>query len=102
MVTIDTTTPQLKVLQKLADTLAALNLYDAGPILSKDFTLKKLPKSPELPDLSKEEYLQQHNVMVAMFPKAEVRIRYLGAAQNPEANTRISRLKVSSSEERSS
>ena len=71
MNTIDATTPQLKVVKGLAD---ALTLNKGEPILSKDFVLKTFPKSVELPDLTKEEYLQKYGAVLALFAKIEVRI----------------------------
>ena len=74
MNTIDTTTPQLKVVKGLANALTSRDLNKVEPILSKDFVLKTFPKSVELPDLTKEEYLQKYGAVLALFAKIEVRI----------------------------
>ena len=74
MNTINATTPQLKVVKGLANALTSRDLNKVEPILSKDFVLKTFPKSAELPDLTKEEYLQKYGAVLALFAKIEVRI----------------------------
>lgn len=80
MVNIEATTPQLRVVKGLADALVSRDLSNAEPILSKDFILKSFPKAAELPDLTKEEYLQKYSAVLALFGKMEVRTQHLGIA----------------------
>lgn len=74
MANIDATTPQLKILKEFAEALISRRLTDAEPILSKDFILKTFPKSPEIPDLGKEEYFKGFGAKLALFAKVEVGI----------------------------
>ena len=74
MITIEPTTPQLKVVQVWAEAVRSRDFSNAGHIFSEDFTLKTFPKNAELPDLTKEEYLQKYGTMFAAFSKVEVGI----------------------------
>lgn len=86
MVKVDVTTPQGKILQVLADALESRDLSNLEPSLSKDFVLKAFPKAAELPDLSKEGYLQKYSVAITLFAKVEVRALRLGTASKPPAD----------------
>lgn len=74
MVNIDATTPQLKVLKELTEAIASGNIKNIEPLLSKDFTFRSFPKTAELPDLTKEGYIQRFGAGSGVFNKIEVRI----------------------------
>ena len=78
MVNFDATTPQSKAAKGLFDALAALDLNKARPVLSKDYLFKSFPKSAELPDLTKEEYIQKYNAILVLLAQVEVRAKRLG------------------------
>ena len=77
MITIDPTTPQLKVLKELADAIASGDVKKAEPLLAKDFTFKTFPKHAELPELTKEDYLPKYQVVFGIFAEIEVRTQHL-------------------------
>lgn len=77
MANIDAATPQLKVIKGFMAAIATRDLQNVEPFLSKDFVMKTFPKTPELPDLAKEEYLKQHGILLALFSKVEVRAQRL-------------------------
>jgi hypothetical protein len=80
MTNINPTTPQLKVLKDFVDALETRDIKNAEPLLSKDFTFTTSPKSADLPDLTREEYLQKFGALFAFFAKVEVGTIYLGAS----------------------
>lgn len=86
MANIDDTTPQLKVVKGLNDALIALNIKDVEPLLSRDFVLRTFPKSAELPDLTKEQYLQKNSAMWALSSKVDVRVQPLGVLPSSRAD----------------
>ena len=73
----DATTPQSKALKDLADAIATLDSKNTEPVLSKDFIFKMFPKSVELPDLTREEYIQKYGPVFLLFSKIEVCIQHL-------------------------
>ena len=77
MVNIDTTTPQQKALKGVADAIISGDVKIVEPLLSEDYTFRTFPKSAELPDLTKEEYLQKFGALFGIFSKIEVRIQQL-------------------------
>ena len=78
MVILEATTPQLKVIKDLADSLASRDVKSTVRLLSKDFTLSTFPKVAELPVLTGEGYLQKYGPVLGAFAKIEVCIQHLG------------------------
>lgn len=88
MTKIDATTPQSKVVKRWADVLASRDLNNAEPILSKDFVFKAFPKAAELPDLTREEYIQKYGAILSLLAKVEVRIQHRTIAPELSADMR--------------
>ena len=74
MVTVDATTPQLKAVKGLVEALVSDNFKTIESFLSKDYVFKTFPITPELPDLTRNEYLQKYGAVIPLFAKAGVRI----------------------------
>ena len=74
MVNFDT--PQSKALKKLHDTYASLDLNNVAPLLSKDFQYELFPKTPDVPNQTKESHLEMWGKVFSSFNKLEVRIRH--------------------------
>ena len=66
------TSPQQQTLKNLADTIATRDPKNIEPLLAKDFTFTTFPKTAELPDLTKEGYLQKYGAAFPGFAKIEV------------------------------
>jgi len=73
MVTIDASTPQLKVVQKWIDAYIALDVGKIDPLFSKGYKHQILPKSIGLGEETKEEYAQRFGRVLPVFSKFEVR-----------------------------
>ena len=78
--TINATTPQLKVIDKLCDAYRSRDVNNAGPFFSKNYTYKTLPRNPALPDMTKAEHIARIGSIFATLTKVEVRIQHRGAA----------------------
>ena len=78
MVNLDATTPQLKVIERMTNAISSRAPRNAESVISKDYVFGTFPKSDELPDLTKEGYLQMYGVALALFANVEVCIKYLG------------------------
>ena len=78
MANLEATTPQLKVVKRITDAISSRAPRTAESVISKDYMFRTFPKSDELPDLTKEEYLQMYGVALALFANVEVCIKYLG------------------------
>ena len=85
MINTDATTPQLTALKGLADALASGQVKNTEPLLSKDFTFRTFPKTAELPDLTKEAYLQKFGAAFGIFANIEVCIPLLRISFEPES-----------------
>lgn len=86
MTNINATTPQLQVIRRLANAITSHDVKSAEPLLSKDFTFRTLPKAADLPDLTKEEFLQKYSAVWDLFAKIEVRIQYVGVPSSSHAD----------------
>lgn len=76
MVELNDNTPQLKAVKKLADACTSGNVEDAEPVLSKDFRFKTFPETAQLPDLTKDKYIQTYGKIFASLAKMEVRTQH--------------------------
>lgn len=77
---IDTTTPQLKLIDKTFDAYDTRDISNAAPFLSKNFTYRSFPKIAELPDQTKDEHIELFGPMFARLDKLDVHIQHRGAA----------------------
>jgi hypothetical protein len=75
MANIDARTPQLKVVKKWLDTLTSLDMNEVDPLISRNFTYHSFPKTIDLPEQTKEVYIQWFDVLLASITKSEVRIQ---------------------------
>jgi hypothetical protein len=75
MANVDST-PQLKLAYELADVHASRDAKNFEPFLSKDFMFRTFPETAELPDLTKEEFLQVWGEIFSVLSKVEVRIQH--------------------------
>lgn len=75
---IDTTTPQLKAVERIFEAYRTCDLNNAHSVLSKNFTYRSFPKIAELPDQTKEEHIQLYGPMFARVAKIEVGIQHRG------------------------
>lgn len=66
------TSPQERVLKDLANAIATREPKNVEPLFSKDFTFVAFPKEAELPDLTKEGFLQKYAAAFPAFAKVEV------------------------------
>jgi hypothetical protein len=82
----DHTTRQLEVFKGFADAFATRDTTNILQIFSKDFVFKTFPKAAELPDLTKEEYLQKYRMIFPAFAKIEVSALYLGSHSSSHAD----------------
>ena len=83
MVELDTSTPQLKAIKKLADAYVSRDVNNAEPLLSKDFQYEGFPESTDLPKQTKESHLQTWKEVLITVNKCDVRIRHHRTAFKP-------------------
>ena len=76
--TINGSTPQLKLVDKLFEAYRTCDLKNTQPLLSNFFTFKTFPKVSDLPDEAKEEHFENYTPRFEPLIKFEVRIRYQG------------------------
>ena len=76
MVELDTSTPQLKVVKKVAEAYASLDTNKIEPFLSKNYQYEPLPESTDLPKQTKESHLQMWREIISTLKKLGVRVRY--------------------------
>lgn len=81
MAILDTTSPLLRIVKGVADACISADVEKARQFLSKDYTFKTFPQTAELPDLSREEYIQKYGEIFRSFAKMEVRIKQRGSAK---------------------
>ena len=77
MVDIDATTSQMKAIKVMRDCFNSRDLRDLKPLISEDFVFKTFPKTPELADLNKEEYLLMYGTSFSSFAKVEVCVQHM-------------------------
>ena len=78
MTHFDTTTPQLKAVDRLLEAYRSCDTENLAPSLSKNFTYRAFPKSTDVPDQTKEEHIQLFRPVFARLAKIDVRIRHKG------------------------
>jgi len=76
MITIDTSTPQLKLTQKWIDGYVAVDVAEVDAAHSKHYRHQTLPKSIGLPEETREEYVQRLAGWLPLFTQFEVRIQF--------------------------
>ena len=73
MVDFNASTPQLKLVKKLADAYVSLETSNIEPLLSKNYQYEA---PPDFPKMMKESHLQMLEGVFSSLNKYEVRIRY--------------------------
>ena len=66
-------TPQLKLLKDYTDANCSLDINNIAQYMSKDFKYQTFPKTPEIPDQSKEMHIQNWGAILSLLTKVEVR-----------------------------
>lgn len=72
MASIDPSTPQSAVVKKWLESYMSLDVKNLEPLLSKNFRGHRYPKSPDLPDETKETHLKAWETRLAVMEKVEV------------------------------
>ena len=75
MANIDATTPSLRLVQKLSNAYASLDIAQVDALMSKNFTYKTFPQSHELPDETKDGFAKKYGGILALLEKVEVRVQ---------------------------
>ena len=73
MTDFDASTPQLKLVKKLADAYLSLETSNIEPLLSKNYQYEALP---DFPKQTKEGHLQMWEGIFSTLNKLEVRIQH--------------------------
>lgn len=72
---INATTPQLKAVKNLFDAYLTLDVKNAEPFVSKDFTFQTFPKIADHPDEAKGAHFEKYGALLSLLTKAEVRFQ---------------------------
>lgn len=83
---INATTPQLEFLDRVFEAFTSRDTNNFRPFLSRNFSYKSFPKIPELPDETKDEFIETFGPLFAPLTKLEVRVRHQEAAFDLEAD----------------
>jgi hypothetical protein len=75
MENMDASTPQLRVVKKWFDTLTSLDLSKADPLISRNFKYQSFPKTIDVPEQTKDIYIQWFGGIMVSLTKLEVRIQ---------------------------
>jgi hypothetical protein len=75
MANFDASTPQLKVLKKIVDTVAALDMSKMDTLLCRNFKYQSFPKTIDVPEQTKGTFIQWFGGVFASMTKMEVRIQ---------------------------
>lgn len=75
MITMDTSTPQLKLVKKWIDAYLSLDLREMDKVLAKGYKHEALPKTIGLPEETKEEYMKRYGELLPVFTKYNVCIQ---------------------------
>ena len=73
---LDATTPQLKLIESLAKAYLTLDLKNALPLTSKDFTVRRFPKTADLPNETMEGHIEKYQAMFSLMTKFDVCIQH--------------------------
>lgn len=76
---INPTTPQLKIVKAAMDAIGSRDMKIIEQFLSKDFVFKTSPKTTDLPDLPRKDYLLKFEAAFSVFSDCEVRIQCQGS-----------------------
>jgi hypothetical protein len=75
MENFDASTPQLKAFKKWLDIVASLDLSKVDPLLTRNFKYRSFPEIIEVPEQTKEVYIQWFGGTMVSMTKIEVRIQ---------------------------
>jgi hypothetical protein len=75
MANSDASTPQLRTMKQWIENLVSLDMTKVEPLISRNFKYQSLPKTIDLPDQTKEAYMQWFGGLMALIVKPEVRIQ---------------------------
>jgi hypothetical protein len=76
MADIDTGTPEVKLVQRLADAYHTLDMKNVEPFLSKNYQFEVAPGSADLPKQTKESHIRTWGQLCSAVKRLEVRIRH--------------------------
>jgi hypothetical protein len=75
MVSLDASTPQLKLAKKWIDAYSSLDASNLDLLLSKHYKHQTFPKSTH-PEETKEEHIKRYGGLASLITKLEVRIQH--------------------------
>jgi hypothetical protein len=75
MANFDASSPQLRTMKKWIENLVSLDMTKVEPLISRNFKYLSFPKTIDLPDQTKEAYIQWFGGLMALIAKPEVRIQ---------------------------
>ena len=73
---LDATTPQLKLIESYFKAYLTFDMSNVGALITKDFKFRTFPKIAELPDETKEGYLETYQPIFSLLAKVEVCIQH--------------------------
>jgi len=71
MANINATTPQLRVVKNLFDAYLTLDYKNSEQYVSKNFKFQTFPKTPDLPDETKEGHFERYGALLSLVTKVE-------------------------------
>jgi hypothetical protein len=75
MANFDASTPQLKAVKHWIDALTVVDMSKVEPVVSRNFKFQTFPKDIDLPEQTKEEYLQWFGRIFVSMTKMDVSIQ---------------------------
>lgn len=75
MVTIDATTPQLKVVKSVVEAYASRDLNSSASIFSKDFKFQSFPKTAAHIEETKGKHFNNYGGVLSSYDRVEVSIQ---------------------------
>jgi hypothetical protein len=72
MASLDTSSPQLHLVEKMINAFISLDTKDLEHILSKNYRHQSFPSSPEMPDEPKGEYIRRWAACLSLMKKLDV------------------------------
>lgn len=80
MAYFNTTTPQLRFIERVFEAYRTRDLNNLALLYSRDFSYRWLPKAAEFPDETREGHIESLGPLFAKLAKVDVRIQHRGPA----------------------
>ena len=77
MTDLDATTPQLEVIKKFHEAHCSRDIESVAALMSKNYTYQTFPKTTDLPDETRETFVQKYGGIFSLLTKVEVSAQYL-------------------------